>query len=95
MVNKRPGFFQGHCDDFQRVHPRGHPVGHGVMDQPMPGDALQAIEFGVDHSDSKMTGATCGAGTDTAFRFQHDGELGLFYWVEDGFGCSVGWQAAA
>ena len=30
-----------------------------------------------------------GAGTDTAFRFQRDGELGLFYWVEDGFGCSV------
>jgi len=29
------------------------------------------------------------AGTDTAFRFQRDGELGLFYWVEDGFGCSV------
>ena len=30
-----------------------------------------------------------GAGTDTTFRFQRDGELGLFYWVEDGFGCSV------
>jgi anti-sigma factor RsiW len=29
------------------------------------------------------------AGSDTAFRFQRDGELGLFYWVEDGFGCSV------
>jgi len=62
MVNERPGFFQGHCDDVQRVHPHGHPVGHGVIDQPMPGDALQSIESGVDHSDSKMTGATCGAG---------------------------------
>ena len=62
MVNKRPGFFQGHCDDVQRVHPRGHPVGHGVMDQPMPDDALQAIESGVDHPDSKVTGATRGAG---------------------------------
>ena len=30
-----------------------------------------------------------GASTDMAFRFQRDGELGLFYWVEDGFGCSV------
>lgn len=30
-----------------------------------------------------------GAGTDTALRFQRDGELGLFYWVEDGFGCPV------
>ena len=30
-----------------------------------------------------------GAGTDMAFRFQRDGELSLFYWVEDGFGCSV------
>jgi len=29
------------------------------------------------------------AGADTAFRFQRDGELGLFYWVEDGFGCAL------
>jgi anti-sigma factor RsiW len=29
------------------------------------------------------------AGSDTAFRYQRDGDLGLFYWVEDGFGCSV------
>jgi anti-sigma factor RsiW len=29
------------------------------------------------------------AGSDTAFRFQRDGELGLFYWVEDGFGCAL------
>lgn len=29
------------------------------------------------------------AGTDAAFRFQRDGELGLFYWVEDGFGCAL------
>lgn len=29
------------------------------------------------------------AGAATAFRFQRDGELGLFYWVEDGFGCAL------
>lgn len=29
------------------------------------------------------------AGSETAFRFQRDGELGLFYWVEDGFGCAL------
>ena len=29
------------------------------------------------------------AGSDTAFRFQRDGELGLFFWVEDGFGCAL------
>jgi anti-sigma factor RsiW len=29
------------------------------------------------------------AGASTAFRFQRDGELGLFYWVEDGFGCAL------
>lgn len=29
------------------------------------------------------------AGAGTAFRFQRDGELGLFYWVEDGFGCAL------
>jgi anti-sigma factor RsiW len=28
-------------------------------------------------------------GTDTAFRFQRDGELGMFYWTEDGFGCAL------
>jgi anti-sigma factor RsiW len=28
-------------------------------------------------------------GAATAFRFQRDGELGLFYWVEDGFGCAL------
>lgn len=26
------------------------------------------------------------AGASSTFRFQRDGELGLFYWVEDGFG---------
>ena len=62
MVNMRPGFFRGHGDDVQRVHPRGHPVGHRVIHQPMPGDALQSIEPGVDHPDSKMTSATRGAG---------------------------------
>lgn len=29
------------------------------------------------------------AGTHAEFRFQRDGELGLFYWVEDGFGCAL------
>jgi anti-sigma factor RsiW len=29
------------------------------------------------------------AGAATAFRFQRDGELGLFYWVEDGYGCAL------
>lgn len=29
------------------------------------------------------------AGASTAFRFQRDGELGMFYWVEDGFGCAL------
>ncbi len=29
------------------------------------------------------------AGSNTAFRFQRDGELNLFYWVEDGFGCAL------
>ena len=29
------------------------------------------------------------AGASTAFRFQRDGDLGLFYWVEDGFGCAL------
>ena len=61
VVNKRPGFFQRHGDDVQCVHPRGHPVGHGVVDQPVPGDALQPIEPGVDHPDSKATNATRGA----------------------------------
>jgi anti-sigma factor RsiW len=28
-------------------------------------------------------------GAASAFRFQRDGELGLFYWVEDGFGCAL------
>ena len=28
-------------------------------------------------------------GTDTAFRFQREGDLNLFYWVEDGFGCAL------
>lgn len=28
-------------------------------------------------------------GAATAFRFQRDGELNLFYWVEDGFGCAL------
>ena len=28
----------------------------------MPGDTLQAIEYGVDQPDSKMTGTTLGAG---------------------------------
>ena len=29
------------------------------------------------------------AGAATAFRFQRDGELGLFSWVEDGYGCAL------
>jgi anti-sigma factor RsiW len=29
------------------------------------------------------------AGASTAFRFQREGELGLFYWIEDGFGCAL------
>ena len=29
------------------------------------------------------------AGAASAFRFQRDGDLGLFYWVEDGFGCAL------
>ena len=62
MVNKRPGFFQGHGNDVQCVHPLRHPVGHGGIDQSMPGDALQFIEPGVDHPDSKMSGTTRGAG---------------------------------
>jgi anti-sigma factor RsiW len=28
-------------------------------------------------------------GADTSFRFQRDGELNLFYWIEDGFGCAL------
>lgn len=28
-------------------------------------------------------------GASSAFRFQRDGDLGLFYWVEDGFGCAL------
>ena len=28
-------------------------------------------------------------GADTAFRFQREGDLNLFYWVEDGFGCAL------
>jgi len=62
MFIKRPGFFQRHGDDVQCVHPHGHPVGHGGIDQPMPGDALQFNEPGVDHPDSKMPGTPCGAG---------------------------------
>ena len=29
------------------------------------------------------------AGVTTSFRFQRDGDLGMFYWVEDGFGCAL------
>ena len=29
------------------------------------------------------------AGADTAFRFQREGDLNLFYWVEAGFGCAL------
>ena len=29
------------------------------------------------------------AGVSTAFSYQRDGELGLFYWIEDGFGCAL------
>ena len=29
------------------------------------------------------------AGTNTAFRYQRDGEVGLFYWAEDGYGCAL------
>ena len=28
-------------------------------------------------------------GAATAFRFQRDGELGLFYWIDEGFGCAL------
>ncbi len=28
-------------------------------------------------------------GSSVAFRFQRDGDLNLFYWVEDGFGCAL------
>ena len=28
-------------------------------------------------------------GSSVAFKFQRDGELNLFYWVEDGFGCAL------
>ena len=39
-----------------------HPVGPGVIDQPMSGDALQCIEPGIDHLNSKMSGTTCSTG---------------------------------
>jgi anti-sigma factor RsiW len=29
------------------------------------------------------------AGADTSFSFARDGELAMFFWVEDGFGCAV------
>ena len=29
------------------------------------------------------------AGSSVAFKFQRDGDLNLFYWVEDGFGCAL------
>lgn len=29
------------------------------------------------------------SGVSTAFRYQRDGDLGLFYWVEDGYGCAL------
>lgn len=74
-----PGFFRGHGDDVQCVHPRGHPVGHGVIDQPMPGDALQSLEAGVDHPDSKMTSATRGAGV-------ADVQMALVLDLDRGFG---------
>jgi len=61
MVNKHLSFFQGHRGDVQCVHARGYPVGHGVIDQAMPGDVLQSLEPGADHTDSKMTSATRGA----------------------------------
>ena len=57
-----PSFFQGHGDDVQCVHPLRYPVGHGVINQPMPGDVLQSFESGVDHPDSKMTSTTRGTG---------------------------------
>lgn len=28
-------------------------------------------------------------GTITSFRFQRDGELGMFYWIEEGLGCAL------
>jgi anti-sigma factor RsiW len=28
-------------------------------------------------------------GTETAFRYQRQGELGMFYWVEEGYGCAL------
>ena len=57
-----PGFFQGHGDDVQCMHPFRHPVGYGVIDHLMPGDALQFIEPGVDHPDSKMSSTTSSTG---------------------------------
>lgn len=29
------------------------------------------------------------AGASTAFRYQRDGEVGMFYWAEDGYGCAL------
>ena len=53
-----PGFFPRHGGDIQCVQLRRHPVGHGVIDQPMPADTLQCIEPGVDYLDPKMPGTT-------------------------------------
>ena len=80
------GFFRGHGDDVQRVHPRGHPVGHGVIDQPMLGDALQSLEPGIDHLDSKMPGATRGAGvTDVQMALVLDLDRGLWKCLKKAF----------
>jgi hypothetical protein len=53
-----PGFFRVYCGDVLRVHPCGHPVGHSIIDQPMPVDVLQSIIPDVDRPDSKMTSAS-------------------------------------
>ncbi|MBI5259374.1 MAG: anti-sigma factor [Burkholderiales bacterium] len=29
------------------------------------------------------------SGTQTAFRYQQEGELGMFYWAEEGYGCAL------
>ena len=29
------------------------------------------------------------AGTATSFRFQREGEVGMFYWIEEGYGCAL------
>ena len=52
--------FLGHGDDVQCVHPLRYPVGHCVIDQPMPGDTLQGMKLGIDHLNSKVSSTTLG-----------------------------------